>query len=446
MREVGVFDGPDADLRGDRAVEPALLDDLVGAALRLGEELIKLDEIPLPRRDGAALVSHEAKGNVDELDVLVPHEPRNREPLREVEFLPRVRHVDDPLRVILLLAAFDARQVARRVVVAAVGFADDGDAEVLLLQVDDERTLGLDGKPHLLKAFDDAGHLVVVERLAAIRVEGNAEFLVDALELADGNVDELPPEREVLFLALLEEDELALAVLLPHAVRLLGLRRREDVALLQRGDGEVVALLLREQLAVALDEDAELRPPVAEVVVGDDRVAEREEEAFDRVADDGRADVADVHLLGRVGRGVVDDDLPPRADLRDTEMRRLVERTQPRREPAVRDGEVEEPGPRHIDFLERLAAFEFLGDFHARLTRVEAHRLREPQRLVALVVAELRVARGHDAQLGSVPLREHAAARLFDKCRQIHSHLSADSARGSRLFSSVPAACARRSP
>ena len=446
MREVGVFDGPDADLRGDRAVEPALLDDLVGAALRLGEELVELDEVPLPRRNGAALVGHEAEGNVDELDVLVPHEPRNREPLREVEFLPRVRHVDDPLRVILLLAALDARQVARRVVVAAVGFADDGDAEVLLLQVDDERTLGLDGKPHLLKPLDDTGHLVVVERLAAIRVERDAEFLVDALELADGNVDELPPEREVLFLALLEEDELALAVLLPHAVRLLGLRRREDVALLQRGDGEVVALLLREQLAVALDEDAELRPPVAEVVVGDDRVAEREEEAFDRVADDGRADVADVHLLGRVGRGVVDDDLPPRADLRDTKMRRLVERTQARREPPVRDGEVEEPGPRHIDFLERLAAFEFLGDFHARLTRVEAHRLREPQRLVALVVAELRVARGHDAQLGSVPLREHAAARLFDKCRQIHSHLSADSDRGSRLFSSVPAACARRSP
>ena len=74
---------------------------------------------------------------------------------------------------------------------------------------------------------------------------------------------------------------------LPYAVRLLGLRRREDVALFEVGDGEVFAFVLGEQFAVALDEDAELRAPVAEVVVGNHVVAERAVDAVDRVADHG---------------------------------------------------------------------------------------------------------------------------------------------------------------
>ena len=60
----------------------------------------------------------------------------------------------------------------------------------------------------------------------------------------------------------------------------------------------------------APEDHAELRAPVAQVVVADDRVPERREDPGQALADDRRADVADVHRLGDVGRGVVDDDRP----------------------------------------------------------------------------------------------------------------------------------------
>ena len=56
-----------------------------------------------------------------------------------------------------------------------------------------------------------------------------------------------------------------------------------------------------------LDEHAERRPPVADVVLAPHVVAEEAEHAGQRVADERGAQVADVHLLGHVGRRVVDD-------------------------------------------------------------------------------------------------------------------------------------------
>ncbi|MNN18549.1 hypothetical protein D3C81_1317610 [compost metagenome] len=47
---------------------------------------------------------------------------------------------------------------------------------------------------------------------------------------------------------------------------------------------------------------AELGAPVADVVLADHRVAEELQHAADGVADDGRAQVADVHFLGQVRR------------------------------------------------------------------------------------------------------------------------------------------------
>ena len=59
-----------------------------------------------------------------------------------------------------------------------------------------------------------------------------------------------------------------------------------------------------------LDEHAERRAPVADVVLPDHVVPEVLQHARQRVADDRGAQVADVHLLGHVGRGVVDRDRP----------------------------------------------------------------------------------------------------------------------------------------
>ena len=304
--------------------------------------------------------------------------------------------------VVFLDARLDAGEVTRRVVVAAVGLADDSDAELLGFEVDDESALRLDGEPHLLELCDDAGHGVVVVRLAAVGVEFHAELRVHAVELADRDVDEALPEREVVLVALLELHELGAAGVLPDAVLFLCLRRREDVALLEVGDGEVLALLVGEKLAVALDEDAELRAPVAEVVVGYHVVAERAEDPVYRAADDGRADVADVHLLRGVWRGVVDYDLLASAILRDAARRLGVESREPGVEPAAGNRQVEEPGACDLDLLEDVVALERLGHFRANLARVGVRLLRELERVVALVVAEFRIGRGQHPDAAEV--------------------------------------------
>ena len=57
-----------------------------------------------------------------------------------------------------------------------------------------------------------------------------------------------------------------------------------------------------------LDEHPERPAPVADVVLAHDVVAEHVEHPHERVTDHRRAEVPDVHLLGHVGRRVVDDD------------------------------------------------------------------------------------------------------------------------------------------
>ena len=54
-----------------------------------------------------------------------------------------------------------------------------------------------------------------------------------------------------------------------------------------------------------LQQHAEGRAPVADMVFPDDLVALQFQQADQAVADYGRPQVADVHLLGRVGGGVV---------------------------------------------------------------------------------------------------------------------------------------------
>ena len=58
----------------------------------------------------------------------------------------------------------------------------------------------------------------------------------------------------------------------------------------------------------APEDHPELRAPVAEVVVGDRVVAAEAEDSGDRVTDDRRADMADMHRLGDVRRAEIDDD------------------------------------------------------------------------------------------------------------------------------------------
>ena len=122
---------------------------------------------------------------------------------------------------------------------------------------------------------------------------------------------ELLPQRDVLrvagvqlrrLLAARRHDRVVGRVLVVLVVgrvldRACGRGRRAGPA---RGPGRRSKAASSRKLLVAVDEHAELRAPVAEVVVGDDRVAEEPQEAGERVADDRAAEVADVQRLRHV--------------------------------------------------------------------------------------------------------------------------------------------------
>ena len=64
--------------------------------------------------------------------------------------------------------------------------------------------------------------------------------------------------------------------------------------------------------------------------------------------------------------------------------------------------QVEEPGACDLDLLEHVVALERLGHFRADLARVGVRLLRELERVVALVVAKLRIGRGQHPDAAEV--------------------------------------------
>ena len=225
------------------------------------------------------------------------HLRANDEELLEVENLAVIGDVDDLGRIVILDTALDARDIGCRVVESAVGLAHNGERKPLLIEADDKSSVGLFRKPHLDETLDNGSHHVAIEGFAAPRVELHSELGVHPVEFVDGNVDELLPELDIVLIALLELDKLLAASRLPRFVDFRA-RRGLNVAFLERGDRKIVALLLGEAFAVSLYENAELRTPVAEMVVGDHAIAERTVDAVDGVSDHRGADMPDVHLLG----------------------------------------------------------------------------------------------------------------------------------------------------
>ncbi len=136
---------------------------------------------------------------------------------------------------------------------------------------------------------------------------------------------------------------------------------------------------------------AELEAPVAEVVVADDLVAERSENPGQALADDRRADVADVHRLGDVRRREVDDDGVGRFGRFHAQAIVTQQVAQRRGDPAVIEPDVEEPGPGDLGGAGHRREVDRAGDLGGQLARVRLAGLRDGHAAVGLVVAELRV-------------------------------------------------------
>jgi len=267
----------------------------------------------------------------------------HREELPEVELLPLVGDVDDPVGVELGDAAAHRGDVGGGVVEAAVALAHDADRHALLLQLHHQRTFAFDGEALLLQRPDGLGKCAVVVAFSARQIERHVQPLIDAVELVAADGDEALPDRAVFRIALLQLDQLGLAALEPG-----GLLFRAVVALhvdaFKCFDGQGIAFGVGQEGAVALDQQAELRPPVAQMVVGDHTVAEGAVDAVKGIADHSRADVADVHRLGHIGARVIDDHGATVPGVRDAEARRGGECCELLGQPLRGNGQVDETG------------------------------------------------------------------------------------------------------
>ena len=135
-----------------------------------------------------------------------------------------------------------------------------------------------------------------------------------------------------------------------------------------------------------LDQHAERRTPIADVVLPHDLVAEALEDSAERVADDRRAEVTHVHLFRDVRGRVVDNDLV--AALRDRHAEPPVarERAHFLGEEIGSQREVDEPGAGDLDPLANALEVELRDYGFGDLARRALECLGEAHREVRLVV------------------------------------------------------------
>ena len=236
---------------------------------------------------------------------------------------------------------------------------------------------------------------------------------------------------------------------LPGAVGELGVRVETRTG--RRVEGFQVAEFRRcgalagaAQVRQVREQHAELGAPIADVVLADDFMAQRFQYARHGVADDRAAQVADMHLLGEVRRGVVHDDLVGASCALDAWRREAL--SNERR----CQGDVDEAGAGNFNALRNVLHTIGLKRGHHRLGHVAwlaAGPLRGGHRAVCLVVAVLgapgrpqRRLRGVEAGGG-----EGACEALGQRGAQVH-RLSRRPAPPARLASPCCGTPARRTP
>ncbi|MFO0873427.1 MAG: hypothetical protein U0575_05590 [Phycisphaerales bacterium] len=180
---------------------------------------------------------------------------------------------------------------------------------------------------------------------------------------------------------------------------------RVPVGVVEVVEGEGVEV--RAALAKGEEDHGDRKSPVAKVVLAPDLPAQPLVHARQRVADDRRPKVPHVELLGDVDAAQVDHDGVLRGHRLDGERRR-IHRFEPGRERLGPQPDVDEARARDLQRKRDVAQARLrrVDDALRQLARVAACALRQPERRVALVVAELGVLRGTDPGIDRGDIRD----------------------------------------
>ena len=290
-----------------------------GALDGLIEQVLKAHGVPGARLELLAVVAlHQTEGHM--LDAHCRGHPtrpaRHLKHPGKVGRLTRVGHIDEPPGAVAVgrrrQAVADRRQIGGGVIKTTVALLHEQRQGLAVLAAHplEKHTTGAvvdHQQARSLEVIHDALEVGVVERLAALP-QANVEAVIDALELAPALLAQQSPGLARQRLAALQLDHLLTGGGLKRLVFVkagLGLAV-EGHQITQVDRVSRVQGLGRHLLEVG-DQHAELGTPVAHMVEPQHGMAAELQHPRQAVADDRRAQMPDVHLLGDVGAGKIHD-------------------------------------------------------------------------------------------------------------------------------------------
>ncbi len=423
LGEVGVFDGAEADDPRDFEarffghVGVFFADDFEGAFFGFVEQVLEFDGVARAGFERFAVFTEDrAEPDVGQFDAgfRMPF-AESGEDLAKVQLLATVGDVNDFVRLRAPRAAFHAElqggEVGRGVIETGVALLHERGMFFQIgniIKRDDERAFALAGETAFFQVFDDVFEAWIVIALAVGVIEFDAEPVIDAFELRFGERDHIAPNLQVLLVAALELDEF-LARFVEHGRILFAGGVDQFIEALHFADGVLFERGFVEVLFPADEQFAELRAPIADVVVGHDAMAEQTQDAREGIAKNGRANVTDVHRLGDIGRTEIDHDRARLGRLLEKQVFAAKRANECFADGGWFEGEIEKAGAGDLDFVAPLGDVELGFDVGGQLARVHLALFGERHESVALVIAELGVrCRAHE-NAGDIRVRENGA-------------------------------------
>ena len=164
----------------------------------------------------------------------------------------------------------------------------------------------------------------------------------------------------------------------------------------------------------AQEQFSELRAPVAQMIVGDDAVSEQARNACEGIAENGRANVADMHGLGGVGGTEINDDGAGAAGF--VHQRALAARhtLEGEREGGDFEAEIEKAGAGNFGRFGPFGNVEAGGDIGGELAGIDLAGLGQGDEGAGLVIAEAGVGAGADADGGGIGVGEDGGKGLLE--------------------------------
>jgi uncharacterized protein (TIGR02996 family) len=213
----------------------------------------------------------------------------------------------------------------------------------------------------------------------------DVELVVDRLEVLLREIDQQLPEAQGLGVAALQLHH-PLPRALGKGLVTIELPSRRLVEARQLAHAQRRRGLFFAEIEQVLDEQAEGRAPVADVVVANDLVPREREQPRQGVADDRAPEVPDVHLLRDVRGRVVDDHALRRIGHGHAEPSVAQHRGGRALDEGVGERDVQKPRARDLDLGDRSIAGQRSGDRLGHRAWVLAEALAEPHGQVRLHV------------------------------------------------------------